>query len=301
MPYKTFAQLTARANTAPPRRVVVAAAQDEHCLEAVFRARRDRLVAPVLTGDTAKIRDIAAQMDESLDSVPLHEAPVPQDAAALAVRLIRDGAGEFLMKGKLETAQLLRAVVNRETGLRASEDGVMSHIILLEIPAYHKLLAITDGGMLLSPDLTQKKALLQNAVGFLRALGIETPKVAVLAAAETLNPKMRDSVEAAELKAMWLRGEITGCAVEGPISLDLALVKEKAAIKGYESPVAGDADLLLCPDLTCGNAVAKAIVELAGATLAGLVLGARVPIILPSRASSSDEKYWSVCLAACAE
>ncbi len=296
---KNFDEMIALLKSRPEtKRVVLAAAQDDHSLKAIYRAKGEGLVIPVLVGDKAKIEAILAQLGESIEPENLYDVPDVEAAAAKAVELIREGKADFLMKGKLETAQLLRAVVNRETGLRTGR--TMSHVTLFSVPTYHKLLAATDGGMLLAPDLEQKKQLIQNAVELLHNIGYQSPKVAVLAAAETVNPKMRDSLDGAELKAMNQRGEITGCIIEGPISMDLSLVKEKAEIKGYQSPVAGDADLLVVPDITCGNVMGKTMIELAGATMAGLVLGAKVPIILTSRASSSEEKHLSICLAAAA-
>jgi len=294
---KSFDEIIAMVKSRPAtKKVVLAAAHDHHSLEAIYRAKRDGLVTPVLVGDGAKIQEILAQLGESIEAENLYDAPNVEEAAAKAVELIREGKADFLMKGKLETAQLLRAVVKKETGLRT--DRTMSHLMLLSVPGYHKLLGCTDGGMLLTPDLNQKKQLIENAVEFLHRIGYQNPKVAVLAAAETVNPKMQDSLDGAELKAMNQRGEIAGCIIEGPISMDLSISREKAEIKGYHSPVAGDADLLVVPEITCGNVMAKALVELAGATMAGLVLGAKAPIILTSRGASGEEKYLSICLAA---
>lgn len=294
---KRFDDIIGRVRENPsPKRVAVAASQDEHTLEAVFRAKQDGLIVPLLVGNREETMAILDRMGEEIPSEDFYEEKDVQKAAARAVGLAREGKADFLMKGKLETAQLLREVVNRDTGLRTG--SVMSHVSLLSVPTYHKLLSVTDGGMLLTPSLEQKKALIENIVGFLHTLGYDCPKIAVLAGAEAVNPKMQDSLDGAALKEMNQKGELTGCMVEGPISLDLSVVAEKAVIKGYESPVAGDADVLVCPDLTCGNVLGKTLVELAGATLAGLVLGAKVPIILASRGSSSEEKYLSICLAA---
>jgi phosphate butyryltransferase len=296
---KNFNQLIARlkANSVV-KRIAVVAAHDAHTLEAVFQAANDCLVIPVLIGDQNKIKDILKIMGRAEALYSIEDEPDAENAAEMAVALVRKGKADFLMKGKLETSQMLRPVVNRETGLRQA--GVMSHMAIQVLPRYHKMIVTTDGGMLLNPSLEEKKALIQNAVGFLHSIGYETPKVAILAGSETVNPKMRDSLDGAELKAMNLRGEITGCIVEGPISLDLAMVKEKAKLKGYDSPVAGNADILVCPNLTCGNALGKSFVEMAGAVMAGLILGAKVPIVLTSRGASTQEKYLSIVLAAAA-
>ncbi len=174
----------------------------------------------------------------------------------------------------------------------------MSHIAINEVPGYHKLLVTTDGGMLLMPTLEQKRDIIINAVSALRAMGYEKPKVGVLAAAEKINPKLPDSVDAAALKEMNERGEITDCIVEGPISLDLAVVPGRGEIKGYKSPCAGDVDILVVPNITAGNIFGKSLTELCGGKMAGLIMGAKCPIIVTSRGSSSEEKYNALCLAA---
>ncbi len=297
MIFKSFEELTAHAKAhVKSRRVVVAAAQDEHTLEAVMKVRAEGIVEPVLVGDKAKIEALLAKMSVSVPAEDLYDAPEFKDSAALAVQLVREGRAHFIMKGKLDTSDILRAVVNKETGL--GQGRTMSHIAINEIPAYHKLLITTDGGMLLAPTLEQKKDIITNAVEALRALGYEDPKVGVLAAAEKVNPKSVDSTDAAALKEMWQNGELSGCTVEGPISFDLAMVKERAVTKGYESPCAGDCDVLVVPNITAGNILGKSLVEMAGAKMAGLVMGAKCPIVVTSRGSSSEEKYNALCLAA---
>lgn len=297
MIFTSFEGLVAHAKAhVKARRVVVAAAQDEHTLEAVMKVRAEGIVVPVLVGDKEKIQEILAKMGESVPEEDLYDAPEFADSAALAVRLVREGKAHFIMKGKLDTSDILRAVVNKEHGLGQSR--TMSHMAINQIPAYHKLLVTTDGGMLLAPTLAQKKDVILNAVEALRALGYEEPKVGVLAAAEKVNPKSVDSTDAAALKEMWQAGELPGCIVEGPISFDLAMVKERAVTKGYDSPCAGDCDILVVPNITAGNILGKSLVEMAGAKMAGLVVGAKCPIVVTSRGSSSEEKYNALCLAA---
>ncbi|MBP2651655.1 MAG: phosphate butyryltransferase [Firmicutes bacterium] len=203
------------------------------------------------------------------------------------------------MKGKIQTADLLKAVVNKEKGLRTG--SVMSHVVLHEIPTYHKLLVITDGGMMMYPNLAEKKQIIENAVNSLLSLGYDKPKVAVLAAVENVNPKMPEAVDAGLLKEMNQKGEIKNCIVEGPISYDLAMSKDAAKIKGYESPVTEDADILMVPNITVGNIMGKALVYSAGAKIAGFIVGAKVPIVLTSRGSSAEEKYLSLVLSAAAK
>lgn len=200
------------------------------------------------------------------------------------------------MKGKLETGQFMKAIVKKENGLLAG--GLLSLVGLYEHSNYHKLLAVTDQGLNTYPDLNGKKNIVINAVKLMRSLGVDEPKVAVLAAVEKVNPKMPESVDGAELKKMNQEGEITNCIVEGPISFDLAIKQGAAAIKGYESPVAGDADILVVPDIAAGNILVKCMTDYAGAMTAGTILGAKVPVIVTSRSAEASDKYYSIALAA---
>ncbi len=280
------------------KRVAVAAAQDEHTLEAVFRAAKDKLVEPVLVGNKEKIEEILRKLNVEYDMTSIINTESDKEAAEKTVELINEGGADFIMKGKMQTADLLRAVVDKEKGLRTGK--VMSHVAILEVPAYHKLIAITDGGMMMYPDLDEKKQILENAVGVFLAMGYECPKIAVLAAVETVNPKMPEAVDADALKKMNESGEIKNCLVEGPISVDLTFSRESAEIKGYSSPVTGQADILLVSDITTGNILSKALIEMADATMAGMIVGAKVPVVLTSRGSSSEEKYLSIVLSASA-
>lgn len=295
--YRNWDEVIKNVKTLPrAQRVVVAAAQDEHSLEAVRDVVKDGLVTPVLVGDKSAIQAIAAKLGLPLDTAVIHDEPDVEKAAKLSVSLIRDGQGDFLMKGILETSQLLKAVVNKEEGLGLGK--LMSHVAYLEVPRYHKMLITTDGGMVIYPTLEQKKEIIEHAVSMLLALGYDRPIVGVMAGVEKVNPKMLETVDAAALKEMNQKGEIANCFVEGPISMDLALVKEKAEIKKYDSPAAGEVDVLVAPNLCTGNCVSKAMVEMGGARMAGLIMGAKVPIVVTSRASSAEEKYLSLVLAA---
>ena len=278
------------------RRVVVASAADEHSLEAVFHAQKDGIVDPVLVGEKSKILDILSKLGVSLPEGGLYDVPEAEEAAMKSVELIREGKGDFLMKGKLETAQMLKPVVNKETGIGTCK--LMSHVAVFQSPHYHKLLVVTDGGMVTYPTLEQKKAIIENAVGVLKSLGYEKPKVGILAAIEKVNPKMPETLESDALYQMNAEEKIKGCVVAGPISLDVALNSDAAEIKGYKNPVAGDADILIVPNIHTGNVLGKSITTLGGGQMAGIVMGARVPIILTSRGSSSEEKYLSLALAA---
>ena len=280
------------------KRVAVAAAHDEHTLEAVFRAAKDKLVEPLLVGNKEKIEEILKELDVDYDISSIISTESDKESAEKTVELINEGKADFIMKGKLQTADLLRAVVDKEKGLRTGR--VMSHVAILEVPAYHKLIAVTDGGMMMYPNADEKKQILESAVDVFLAMGYECPKVAVLAAVETVNPKMPEAVDADILKKMNQSEEIKDCIVEGPISFDLTFSKESAEIKGYSSPVTGEADILLVPNITTGNIMSKALIEMAGATMAGMIVGAKVPIVLTSRGASSEEKYLSIVLSASA-
>ena len=291
-----FPALKDRLHDLPPKAAVVAAAHDEHTLQAVFAARRDGLIRPILVGHREEILSIARRLGEELDPSQVVDAGDDPDCAAKSVELVRSGEGAMLIKGMLPTGTLLHAVVNKETGIRASE--VMSHVAILDVPSYHKLLYITDGGMVVAPDLEQKRHILRNALNFCRFLGYDCPKAAALCAVETVSPAMPETADAAALKAEGERGDFGPCLVEGPISLDLATDPEAARVKGYHSPVAGDADILLAPSIAAGNLLGKSLYGLAGGEMAGVVLGAKVPITVNSRGATAEEKYWSILICA---
>ena len=299
MVYKTFDELICKAKGLPRRtRMAVAAAGDEHTLQAALRARREGVVDPVLVGDRTVILDVLAKLGERVPEGDVYDVPDLAGAAEKAVALVREGKAHFLLKGRLDTGVLLKAVVNKEHGL--GRGGVMSHFTVFEVPGYHKLLAPVDGGMVTYPTLEQKKAILENSVEALRAMGYDCPKVGVLACAEKLNPKMPETVEGDALKQMNLRGEIEHCVVEGPISYDCAVSREIAAFKGFDSPCAGDCDILLAPNIHAGNIMGKMLAVTCGAKMAGFIVGARCPIAMTSRGSSAEEKYNSIVLAALA-
>lgn len=290
---KNFDALIEMLRAQPVRRkVAVVMAQDEHTMEAVLRAYRDGLVEPVLLGDETGIREVLKKLGaekEELRIVPFDDAV---SAAEEACRMAKAGEIDCIMKGKLETGTLMKVLVNREKGIRNSE--VMSLMAFMESPGYHKIFAISDPALLTYPTKEQKKGAIANCVGAFKKLGIENPKVAIIAAVEKVNPKMPETVEADEIKAEGVEGAI----IEGPISLDLAMEAESARIKGYESPVAGDADLLVMPDIVASNVAAKSITVLGGGRTGGTVLGALVPVLLVSRAATADDKYMSIVVSA---
>ena len=290
---KNFEQLKAMLKAMPvKRKVAVVPAQDEHTLEAISHAYKDGMVEPVLIGDEPKIREILAQIGTDADKMTIIHVEDPVEAIQKAADMARDGEVDCIMKGKTETGALMKVLVNRERGIRKND--TMSLLAFMESPNYHKVFAITDVGLLTYPSKEQKKAAIQNAVEAFHALGVEQPKVAILAAVEKVNPKMKETVEAAEIK----EEGVEGCIIEGPISYDLAMDPASAPIKGYVSPVAGDADLLVVPDIVSGNIAAKTITVIGGGRTGGVVLGAKVPVLLVSRAASADDKYMSIVIAA---
>ncbi|AYD40650.1 bifunctional enoyl-CoA hydratase/phosphate acetyltransferase [Clostridium fermenticellae] len=299
MIFKNFEELIRKVQNSGSKKIVaVVSGQDKHTLQAVFKARGDNIAEPVLIGNKTKINEILNDLKEDLDDSFIIDAENGAAAAAKAVELVNSNKADFIMKGKIQTADLLKAVVNKENGLRTGK--VMSHFVINEIPNYHKLLVTTDGGMMMYPNVDEKKQIIENAVSTLIDMGYEKPKVAVLAAVEKVNPKMPESVDAGLLKEMNQKGEIKNCIVEGPISYDLTMSKESAEIKGYSSPVVGDADVLIFPNITAGNILGKALICSAGGKMAGLIVGAKVPIVLTSRGSSAEEKYLSLVLSASA-
>ena len=296
---KSFNDLIEAAKKAGTKKTVaVVAAHDEHTLEAVSLAYQHGIADPILIGDGKKIREIIETCGFQLKGAEIVEQKDDKKAAVLAISMAREGVAGFIMKGKLQTADLLKEVVDKEHGLQTG--GVISHFGIFELPNYHKLLALTDGGMFPHPNLDEKASILMNAVRTLHDLGYKNPKVAVLTSAETVNPKIQESVDAGLLKEMNRDGRIKGCLVEGPISYDLMISKDAARTKGYASPVTGEADILLMPDMSSGNILAKAFQFTAGAKMAGMIVGAKAPIVLVSRGATAEEKYLSMVLSAVA-
>lgn len=274
------------------RRVAVVAAQDEHTLEAVTRAAKDGMIEPVLIGQEEKIHEILTKLGFDPEMVTIIAIEDPAECAQKACDMARAGEVDCIMKGKLETGALMKVLVNKEKGIR--RNNVMSLLAFFESPEYHKIFGITDVGLLTYPTQEQKKAALENAVAAFHALGIEEPKVGIIAAVEKVNPKMKETVEADAIK----REGVPGCVIEGPISYDLAMDPAAAAIKGYESPVSGDADILVMPDIVSGNVAAKSITCTGGGRTGGTILGALVPVLMASRSATADDKYMSIVISA---
>ena len=299
MVYKTFDELIHAAKSKPTTaRMAVAAAGDSHTIEAVLKAREEGIAIPVLVGDKAAIDAALAEFGATVPEEDVYDVPDLAESARKAVALVREGKADFLMKGKLDTSVLLKAVVNKENGL--GQGRTMSHFTAFQIDTYHKLLVPVDGGMVTYPTLEQKKDIILNTVDTLRAMGYDQPKVGVLACVEKLNPKMPETVEANALKQMNLKGEIPGCIVEGPISYDCAVSKEIADFKGFDSPCAGDCDVLVAPNIHAGNIMGKMLTVTCKAKMAGFIVGAKCPIVMTSRGSTPEEKYLSIVISAVA-
>jgi len=299
MIYRHLSEIFEIARQRETRKLVVAAAAELHVLQAILDARDENIIEPVLVGDTDKILEMARKEDLDLDHIPMLHEKDPGKASVLSVELIHKGEAEIMMKGLVSTAELLKAILNKETGLRKSE--LLSHIALFEIPGHPKLIAVTDAAMNVSPDTREKLRIIENAVEIFHRLGIKEPKVAVLGPIETVNPKIRSTIEAGELKKLFDEGRITGCILDGPLALDNAISPEAALQKGISSPVAGDADILLAPDLNSGNILYKSLIFMAAGVSAAIITGARVPIVLTSRADSRQSKLMSIALAAALE
>jgi phosphotransacetylase len=291
-----YEQLLERCRQIPAVATAVAHPCDEAALGAVVEAAEAGIIAPILVGPAERIRRVAKEAKLDLSPYPIEDAPHSHAAAARAVELVRAGRAELLMKGSLHTDELMSEVVKRDGGLRT--DRRVSHAFVMDVPTYHKPLLITDAAINIAPTLDDKRDIVQNAVDLARALGVARPKVAILSAVETVTSKIPSTIEAAALCKMAERGQIQGAVLDGPLAFDNAISREAARIKQIESPVAGDADILLVPDLEAGNMLAKNLTFLSRADAAGIVLGARVPIILTSRADNRRTRMASCAVAA---
>ena len=277
----------------------VAAAHDEEVLLAVKDACEMNIIKAILIGEEDKIRKIADEIKFDLTDVEVINECDLKLCAEKAVKLVSSGKADYVMKGLLDTSIILKEVLNKEYGLRT--DSLLSHVMIYEVPSYHKLLILTDGGMNINPDVSQKKKIVDNAIKAAKSLGIDTVKVACLAAKEKVNPKMQATLDADELKTMCKDGMFgKGAIVEGPIAFDLAVSEEACKIKGYESEVGGDADILLVPNIETGNGIGKALTYMANAKSAGIIMGAKVPVVLVSRADTHESKLYSIAYGAIA-
>ena len=292
-----LSQLVEKAKNKQQRKIAVAAAEDESVLKSLQTAMQEGIVTPILVGDKAEIEKVAKTVGLNLDGIQIvHNSTGANASAQVAISMIKKGEADILMKGNVSTGALLKAVLNKENGLR--KGGVLSHVAFFESPYYHKLLCVTDAAMNVAPDFDTKVHILNNAVEACHKIGIATPKVAVMAAIETVNPKMEATVHAAMMKTMSDRKQFKNCIVDGPLAIDNAVSKHAAEHKGIVSNVAGDCDIILVPDIEAGNMLYKTLNFLGGATAAGVIMGAAVPIVLTSRSDTEESKMLSIALAA---
>ncbi|MDR3315941.1 MAG: hypothetical protein LBS98_05650 [Coriobacteriales bacterium] len=278
------------------KRAALVAAHEEHALEAVLVAQREGLIDATLIGDAARIEELLREAGETVANYRIVGTPDNETSVQAAIELVNEGTVDFLIKGILETAELMKGLVNKETGI-VKEGAIVCPVALLQSPLYHKIFALADVGITLYPDVDKKVRILKNCVWMMQRIGVATPKVALLGAVEKVNPKMPDTVDADAIKQMYLNGEITDCIVEGPISLDLAIDKQASAIKQYDSPVAGDADVLIVPDVVSGNLLIKGVGFFGEMQNADLVVGLKVPLVFGSRGGPAEGKLRSIALA----
>lgn len=295
MTLSKLSSFSARASRKNKQTIAIAAANDKEVLLAVKQAVEQQTVSPLLFGNRQQILQLLEEITLSLPDKNIIEAESPQDAAKQAARAVADGKAQIIMKGLVSTGDFLKAIIKRKLGL--IDGGLLSHIAFIESPAYHKLLCITDAAMNIAPDFNDKIKILQNAIKTYSQLGISEPKAAAIAAVETVNPRMEATVHAAMLERMNKRGQLNGCILDGPLALDNAISKEAARQKNIGGPVAGDADILLLPDINTGNVLYKSLNFLGGSKSAALITGAKVPIVLTSRADNHDSKFFSIALA----
>jgi phosphate butyryltransferase len=298
MVLKTLSDLKKIVAGGPKKKLILAAAQDQHSMGAVVRAWKDDIVEPILIGDKESIQNICAANNYDITGLRIIHEPDTEMAVEMSVRMCSNKQGDILMKGKVGTSTLLKCVLNKEWGLRTG--NLLSHFALFEVETYPKVIAVTDVAMNIAPNLQDKIAIINNSVSCLIRLGYVLPKVAVLGAVEMVNENMEATLHAALLSKMYQRDQIKNCIIDGPLAFDNAVSLESAQHKGIRSEVAGDTDLLLMPDIEVGNVLYKSLVFFAKAKVAAVILGARVPIVLTSRSDSEQAKYDSILLSAAA-
>jgi phosphate butyryltransferase len=282
----------------PRKKLVLAAAQDQHSLGAVVKAWKENVIEPILIGDKEEIQNICASNNYDITGVRIIHEPNTEMSVEMAVRMVSSKQADILMKGMVGSSTLLKCVLNKEWGLRTG--NLLSHFALFEVDTYHKVIAVTDVAMNIAPNLKEKIAIVNNSVSCLNKLGYNMPKVAVLGAVEMVNENMEATLHAALLSKMNQRDQIKNCIIDGPLAFDNAISLESAKHKGIRSEVAGDTDLLLMPDIEVGNVLYKSLVFFAKAKVASIILGAMVPIVLTSRSDSEQAKYDSILLSAAA-
>ena len=290
----TLNQLLQEAKNKTTKKLVIAAAEDKYVLNAIAMAEKEGLINPIYVGDSNKIAMLSEELNISIAPSSIIDIKDSNKACEKAVRLVSEGKADLLMKGLVSTGTLLKHVISKEYGLLSGT--LLSHLAVFESPNYHKLLGLSDAAMNISPSINEKAGIINNAVSVFHSLGISIPKTAILTAVEKVNPKMPATTDAVALKGMCERKELDNCIVDGPLALDNAISKEAAMHKGIDSPVAGDADILIAPDINTGNVLYKALSFLGNARCAAIITGSKAPIILTSRADSEETKFLSIAL-----
>ncbi len=291
---KTIDEIIQKVKALPTKKIAIAGAESEEVLKSADEALREDIAEPILIGNREKIYEVAKRCNIGLGAFSIVDAEDETDAAKKAVELVVKGNAEVVVKGIVKTPVILKAVLDKEYGLRT--ERLLTHVFLIQIEGFERLLIVTDGGIIISPTLEEKIHIVQNAINFARAIGIEEPKVALLGAIELVNPKMPESIEAAAISKMAERGQIKGGIVDGPLALDNAISEESARIKGIKSPIAGKADILVVPDIRSGNIFGKALMYFSKIRSAGLVVGAKAPIVLTSRSDSAENRLNSIAI-----
>lgn len=291
----SFDKILKLAKNTKPKKIAVAAAQDDDVLKAVKAAVKENICIPILVGDKERIIKLSQEINFDLNNIQIVDEKDSNQAARIAVSLVSSGQADIVMKGLIDTSIILKAVLDKEIGLRTG--SILSHAAVFELDTYHKLLIITDAAMNIAPTALEKKQIIENTLTLCHSLDIEKPKVAVICAKEKVSDKMQATVDAQTLVQMYKDKEIIDCIVEGPFGLDNAISKEAAAIKKVKGEVAGDADILLMPNIEAGNVMYKALTYFSNSKNAGIILGAKAPIVLTSRADSDETKLNSILLA----
>jgi len=293
---KSFDQLLDRVKKGKRKTLAICCAEGKEIIQSAKMAQDERLLTSVLIGNRDRIETICKEVDLDLSKIEILDEQNPELTPEVAVSLVKEKKADMLMKGKVSTAGLLKAVLDKEKGLRAGK--LLSHVAVVEVKNYPKLMLVTDGGMNIRPDVTKKVAILENAIEVAKKLGIHKPKAACLTAIETVNPEMPETIDASVITKMAEREDIKDVIVDGPLAFDVAVDKKSAQIKGIDSLIAGDTDIFLVPDIACGNIMVKALIYLADAKVGGIVVGGGAPIVLLSRSDTAEMRLYSMALGA---
>lgn len=279
------------------RKVAIAAANDDQVLDAIIDAIGEGIADAVLVGPKYDILNIAEDMHIDISGIEVINEPDSIKSAKIAVSLVREGKADMLMKGNIQTSQFLKAILDKDAGLRLGKEKKLSHVSVFDVPALRRMLILTDAAVNISPDLSDKIQIIENAVKVAKAIKIEVPKVAVISAVEMVNPDMPSTIDAALLSKMGDRGQIKGCVIDGPLAFDNAISKKAMEHKNIKSPIEGEADIIVVPNIETGNSLYKALIYTANAKVGGVLIGASSPVILTSRADSPETKLNSIALA----